>query len=174
MSPPRKAPGVDQPLPLESSPRPILGSRVGWVAGFEPGRGLLVDYEGNPSGLLIARSTVPMEPKALGHAMASRQQVVLLFEEGEPTRPLLVGFVQPVSDTPLLDALLDSQDSSQEKVATVDGRRVVIQGKDEIVLACGKASITLRRNGRVIIQGVQLESSATGNHRIRGGAVEIN
>ncbi|WP_208719574.1 DUF6484 domain-containing protein, partial [Corallococcus sicarius] len=146
----------------------------GWVVGFEPGRGVLVDYEGNPEGPLVARSTVPLESKALERAGATRQQAVLLFENGDPTRPLLMGLIHAMGDTPLLDALLDSSDSPRNRGATVDGRRVVIQGKDEIVLECGKASITLRRNGRVIIKGVQLESTATGNHRIRGGAVEIN
>jgi uncharacterized protein (DUF2345 family) len=62
----------------------------------------------------------------------------------------------------------------EEVEARVDGKRVVIEGKDEIVLSCGKASITLRRNGKVIIRGVQLESSAAGVNRIKGGSVQIN
>lgn len=58
--------------------------------------------------------------------------------------------------------------------ARVDGKRVVIEGQDEIVLKCGEASITLRRNGKVIVKGTNLESKATGTHRIKGGSVEIN
>jgi hypothetical protein len=157
-----------------SSQEPILGSRVGWVVGIEPGRGLLVDYEGNTAGPLPALSTVPLDAKSLEQAVASQQRAVLLFENGVPTRPLLVGLVQVVSGTPLLDELLEARVPSQDMEARVDGKRVVIEGQDEIVLSCGKASITLRRNGKVIIKGVQLESSAAGVNRIKGGSVQIN
>lgn len=161
-------------LPHETESTRLYGSRVGWVVGFEPTRGLLVDFEGNPHGPLPALSTVPLEAQAVRQAVASRQRAVLLFEEGDPRRPLLVGLVHPVSPTPLLDALLEPAAESTAHTATVDGQRVVIEGKDEVVLVCGEASITLRRNGRVLIKGVQLETSASGRNRIRGGSVEIN
>lgn len=153
---------------------PILGSRVGWVVGVDPGHGVLVDYEGNTAGPLPALSTVPLDAKSLEQAVASRQRAVLLFENGVPTRPLLVGLVQVTSSTPLIDELLEARVPREEVEARVDGKRVVIEGQDEIVLSCGKASITLRRNGKVIIKGVQLESSAAGVNRIKGGSVQIN
>ena len=164
--------------PLDANDRtahePILGSRVGWVVGVDPSRGVLVDYEGNTAGPLPALSTVPLDAKSLEQAVASRQRAVLLFESGIPTRPLLVGLVQAASTTPLIDELLEARVPRQEVEARVDGKRVVIEGQDEIVLSCGKASITLRRNGKVIIKGVQLESSAAGVNRIKGGSVQIN
>jgi len=58
--------------------------------------------------------------------------------------------------------------------AEVDGSRVVIEAADEIVLCCGDASITLRRNGRVVIRGTAVETRAKGVNRIRGGSVQIN
>lgn len=58
--------------------------------------------------------------------------------------------------------------------ALVDGRRIVFDAQDEIVLRCGKASITLRRNGRIIIRGTRVETAAEGVNRIKGGTVEIN
>jgi hypothetical protein len=135
---------------------------------------VLVDYEGNTAGPLPALSTVPLDARSLEQAAASRQRAVLLFENGNPTRPLLVGLVQTASSTPLLDELLEARVPRQEVEARVDGKRVVIEGQDEVVLSCGKASITLRRNGKVIIKGVQLESSAAGVNRIKGGSVQIN
>jgi hypothetical protein len=168
----KKAPlSTHDPVPQE----PIVGSRVGWVVGVDPSRGVLVDYEGNTAGPLPALSTVPLDAKSLEQAVASRQRAVLLFENGVPTRPLLVGLVQAAtSSTPLIDELLEASVPRQEVEARVDGKRVVIEGQDEIVLSCGKASITLRRNGKVIIKGVQLESSAAGVNRIKGGSVQIN
>jgi hypothetical protein len=58
--------------------------------------------------------------------------------------------------------------------AILDGRRVVIDAREEIVLRCGKASITLRRNGRVIIRGTYVETDSEGVNRIKGGTVRIN
>jgi len=64
---------------------------------------------------------------------------------------------------------------SEERVEVkVDGKRLQITAHDELVLQCGKASITLRRNGRLIIRGAYVESRSSGTHRIKGGAVLIN
>ena len=58
--------------------------------------------------------------------------------------------------------------------ADVDGRRVRVTALDEIVLQCGTASITLRRNGRVVIHGTYVETESEGTNRIKGGQVRIN
>jgi uncharacterized protein (DUF2345 family) len=58
--------------------------------------------------------------------------------------------------------------------ADVDGQRVRVQAQREVVIACGKASITLRANGRVIIKGTHVESDSEGTNRIKGGQVRIN
>lgn len=58
--------------------------------------------------------------------------------------------------------------------ASVDGRRVELTAQDEVVLKCGDASITLRRNGRIVIRGAYVESHAKGTNRIKGGSVLIN
>lgn len=56
----------------------------------------------------------------------------------------------------------------------VDGKQVLIEAADEIVLRCGEATITLRRNGRVIIRGAYVETRSRGVNRIKGGSVQIN
>jgi hypothetical protein len=58
--------------------------------------------------------------------------------------------------------------------ADVDGRRVRVVAQDEIVLQCGSASITLRRNGRIVIKGTYIETCSEGTNRIKGGQVRIN
>ena len=55
-----------------------------------------------------------------------------------------------------------------------DGKRVNVEAAEEIVLRCGKASITLRSNGRLVIRGTYVEMQASGTNRIKGGAVLIN
>jgi hypothetical protein len=58
--------------------------------------------------------------------------------------------------------------------AEVDGERLVFTAKKEIVLRCGKASITLTRSGKVLIRGAYLLSRSSGVNRIKGGSVQIN
>jgi Domain of unknown function (DUF6484) len=163
--------------------QPILAPRVGWVAGVGGDAGVLVDFPGNARGPLPARSTLVLDGKAVLEAVASRQGVVLLFENGDPSLPLLIGLVEPAGRTPLLDLILEepaAEGSSSPAgapapaEATVDGSRVVFEGKDEIVLRCGESSITLRRNGKIVIRGAYVETHAAGTNRIKGGSVRIN
>jgi hypothetical protein len=56
----------------------------------------------------------------------------------------------------------------------LDGERLLLEAEREIVLQCGKASITLTREGKVVIRGADLLEASTGRHRIKGGTVEIN
>jgi hypothetical protein len=187
---PSSSPGAASTQPQE----PIWGARVGWLVGAD-GAGLpLVDFEGNASGPLVARRTVPLPAELLQKAGVSRTSVVLMFENGEPRLPLIVGLEQSHSPTPMLDALLsepDAESAGQSEPAApepaeagqsepapleahVDGKRVTIEGADEVVLKCGQASITLRRNGKLIIKGTYVETHATGVNRIKGGSVQVN
>lgn len=143
---------------------PILGARVGWVVGHTTDGEPRVDYEGNSAGPLSARTIVEIPPVAPGET----RPALLIFEANDPRRPVVVGLLRGPA-TGRIETSLRGR-----SVAEVDGRRVLLEGTDEVVLRCGKASITLRRNGRVVIEGVQLESRASGPNKIRGGSVQIN
>ena len=56
----------------------------------------------------------------------------------------------------------------------VDGKRVVIEGQEEIVLSCGESSITLTKAGKILIRGKYLVSRSSGVNRILGGSVQVN
>jgi hypothetical protein len=49
-----------------------------------------------------------------------------------------------------------------------------LEAQEEIVLKCGEGSITLRKDGKIIIKGTHLLSRASGPNRIKGGSVQIN
>jgi len=42
------------------------------------------------------------------------------------------------------------------------------------VLRCGKASVVLRKDGRVTVKGTHIVSASTGPHKIKGASVELN
>jgi uncharacterized protein DUF6484 len=156
----------------EAAAGPRAGCRVGWIAGVD-GRGLLVDFDGNASGPLTAECAVHLERREIDEAIAARRRAVLLFDGDDASRPVLVGLVQPTAGAALLAEVL-SPPPARSREAVVDGRRVVIEGRDEVVLRCGEASITLQKDGKVVVRGLRITSTARGTHRIRGGSVQIN
>lgn len=142
------------------------GATLGWVVRADD-EGIWVDSEDNDAGPVLALSVVAIDRAELEAAIADRREAVLMAVAGS-TSPVLLGLRQP---SPVIEGNLDA---SEGATAFVDGKRVRLEGQDEIVLRCGKSSITMRRNGRVVIRGVQVESRATGRNRIKGGAVLIN
>jgi hypothetical protein len=142
--------------------RRVAGHRIG--SACREGDRLFVDYPENPHGRLRARTTLAAEALA-AMAAGEAREALLVFEQERSDRPIVIGLLAeaaaPVTAEP-------------ELVANVDGKRVVIEGHDEIVLRCGEASITLRRNGRVVVRGAYVETRARGVNRIKGGSVQIN
>ena len=152
--------------------------KVGWLApGSAPGA-VVIDFEGNTAGPLAARSLVALDEPTIRNALLSRQPVVLLFENGDARLPIIVGLVPLDPGAVLLGTLLNSPAAAPTPAkpteARVDGKRVVLEGEQEVVLRCGDASITLRRDGKLVLRGAYIETTATGLNRIRGGSVKIN
>jgi len=139
---------------------PFYGVVTGLLAGFDDAGEPMVDFHLNSSGnLLPARSTVPLSGSDLG------REAVLMFEGGEPTRRIIMGLVQHPSPVP---------PEARRVAVEADGERVLITAQKEIVLQCGKASITLTRAGKVLLRGAYLLSRSSGVNRIKGGSVQIN
>jgi len=51
---------------------------------------------------------------------------------------------------------------------------VVFDAKKEIVLRCGKASITLTKAGKVMIKGTYVVSRSSGANKIKGASIALN
>ena len=64
--------------------------------------------------------------------------------------------------------------SSPMSNVELNGEHLELTAKEEIVLRCGKSSITLTQAGKVIIRGEYLLSRSSGVNRIKGGSVQIN
>jgi hypothetical protein len=59
-------------------------------------------------------------------------------------------------------------------VAQAPPAKMVIEAREQLTLKCGEGSITLRGDGKVLIQGKDLVSRAQRTNRIKGGSVAIN
>jgi hypothetical protein len=157
-------------LPVELGP--ITSPRAGRLVGHNEQGRLLVEFPGNAFGPLRARTTVVLTPEELERAVEEQHAVLLLFEEGDPGRPIVVGLLrdQLPHEAPAAEPAVPAGPVEVE----ADGRRVEVEAADELVLRCGQASIVLRRNGRVIIRGTYVETRSKGVNRIKGGSVLIN
>lgn len=143
----------------------VIGTFIGLNDAGEP----LVDFPANTAGEhILARSAVTLSKGAIG------REVALLFEGGDPRRPIVMGFIQhPERISPTSPESIRSE-TPNLMGAEVDGERLVFTAKKEIVLRCGKASITLTRAGKVLIRGAYLLSRSSGVNRIKGGSIQLN
>lgn len=136
----------------------IVGELVGIT---DDGHTPLVIYPGQADTAAIpARSILDLHGAHVG------RQVVLAFDGADPARPIVLGVVER-QDARRIEA------PGQVEVER-DGTRLIVEAKDQLVLRCGKASITLTRTGKVLIQGAYVSNRSSGVLRLRGGSVNIN
>lgn len=108
-----------------------------------------------------ARCLVPLSATDIG------AQVALGFENGDPERPIVLGKI--ISDAmPMLR-------QTEPLMVEVDNQDPLeIAADRELILRCGKASITLTRAGKIILRGTYISSRSSGVNRVKGGSVQLN
>jgi Domain of unknown function (DUF6484) len=138
-------------------------ARVGvLVAIADQGRSPMVLFSGQcGKAAVLARSTVDLHSTHIG------QDVVLTFDAGDLTRPIVIG---------LLQSKRNGTDISRPPRVEVeaDGQRVLVTAEEQLVLRCGKASITLTKSGKVLIVGEYVSSRSSGVNRMKGGSIQLN
>ncbi|MDO9235239.1 MAG: DUF6484 domain-containing protein [Aquabacterium sp.] len=149
------------PVPLPQSP--VHGVVVGKLLALtDNGQTALVSFVGQPGhAALRARSVVDL------HAPHMGQDVVLMFDQGDVSRPIVMGVVRGQTGWPL-------QDQPATVEVDADGERMIVSAKEQLVLRCGKASLTLRSDGRIELKGDSVLTQAAGVNRVRGGSIQLN
>ena len=137
----------------------LIGQLIGMT---NENRTPLVLYPGQPgTAALFARTVVDLHGPHIG------RKVVLMFEAGDPAKPIVMGVLREGEGSPL-----DEKPNQVEVDA--DGERMIVTAREQVVLRCGKASITLTRAGKVLIQGSYVLSRSSGVNRIKGGSIQLN
>lgn len=148
----------------------IDGMKTGRIVEINGDGTVRVTWAGNRRGPLPARLSGALAERMGRGAVAENASVLLLFADGDPEQPVAVDTVETAVAPS--EAAVFSTDP--EETVTVDGHRIAFDAREEIVLRCGKSSITLTRAGKIIIRGAYLLNRSSGVNRIKGASVQIN
>jgi hypothetical protein len=138
----------------------LAGALVGEVTG--------VDDSGQP--FVRWNHTPPVSARAVWTPGAPHwrdcigAQVLVAFLNGDETQPIVMGLLDPPKTRP--------EEALQHKPKQPETLR--IEAGQELVIECGDAKISLRRDGRIEIRGTHLISRSSGPNKIKGGSVFIN
>jgi len=151
----------------------IHGVVIGWIQNVAEDGSLRVDYDGNPF-----RQPLQARLVAAANGLVSGQAVALMFEQGNPRKPLFIGPIHqpdPSTEQPTRELITEKPISPEQPLhIQTDSETIALTAKKELVLRCGKASITLTRAGKILIRGAYLLNRSSGVNRIKGGSVQIN
>jgi len=146
-----------------SAPDVIAGVIVGeLVAMTGNSRTPLVMFHGQIGSAAVAARSVPDL-----HGAHIGRHVVLMFERGDPASPIVLGVLREGVGWPLAEP-------PGEVAVDADGERLLVTAREQLVLRCGKASITLTKAGKVLIDGAYVSSRSSGVNRVKGGSIQLN
>jgi hypothetical protein len=114
-----------------------------------------------------ASTIVDIDPADIG------AEVLLALPAEDGSRPIILGVVRDRCSREAPTAEL-GLDRDRVDAYYLDRQKIEIAAEREIVLRCGESSVTLRKDGKIIIKGVHVISRAKGANKIRGAAVTIN
>jgi hypothetical protein len=130
---------------------------IGTIAGMDDHGAPMVDFVGNPYARPIrALATARYDQIAIGSCVA------LMFLEGDPARPLVIGLI--AQEGP----------GKAEPIADPAEERLILAAARELVIRCGRASIVLTSAGKVLVRGNYISSRSSGALRITGASVQLN
>jgi hypothetical protein len=167
-------------LRLREVDEAVAETRVGRLLAYLGDHRAVVDIrpEGGPS---IARCLATIDGNALAQGAAMGARVRLVFENGDASRPIVTEFLDQGTRPNASNAnACDPGSATGRRMAELhmrtDGepKRLRVEAGEELVLECGRASIALLRDGRIVIKGAYVETCASGTNRIKGAQVRIN
>lgn len=157
----------------------IIGQFIRLGSTGEP----VVDFVLNScSRSYSAISTISLTQRQIG------RKVALMFMEGDMSKPIIIGLIHSalqeiIENFELTNATVASSEANTEvgndikgaeTEMRLDGKRVILEAQEEVVLKCGDASITLNKSGKISIRGKYILNRSTGVNRILGGSVQVN
>jgi len=153
---------------IEQSGISISGVLIGRLISIDEDGQFLVDFQGNPNGPISARLTSSVWEKLRKGHLEGRE-VLLAFDDNNLSRPVIIDTMYNI-----IEEIVESSVTQTAMNQNIANKRVSIDAEEDIVLQCGKASITLTKAGKILIQGEYVLSSSKGANKIKGGSIHLN
>lgn len=118
---------------------------------------------------LEALNCVVLESAVLRAPLDVDDVVVVLRPGSGDEAGVVLGRVADSNTCKPIQQRPDTAEASQEKPAVLH-----LEATEELVLRVGDGSITIRKDGKILIKGKDLVSHAQRVNRIKGGSVSIN
>ncbi|MFT5717161.1 MAG: hypothetical protein ACI9T7_001347 [Oleiphilaceae bacterium] len=129
-----------------------------------------------------ALTTVPINEVSVG------KDVAISFAQNQGGVPIVMGVIRRILDDVISQqvhdfsssAAVQGEESNQLNAAVVkpeiivDGNKLELSAADEITLRCGKSSITLNKNGKILIKGEHMLNRTSGSYKIKSGSIQLN
>jgi Domain of unknown function (DUF6484) len=153
-------------IPLEvvtARPR-ITGNRIGKVTEINANGAPLVDFPGNPFEPRQARWTASLSTAVLERACREAQPVLLIFEDNDPVRPVIVDVVlsagtvvptKPVALTPEAHQSIDPATAGVFRAAFKLAHIIGIEDGFVIAEPVGTPGVTLRASATVPLRNLK-------------------
>lgn len=156
--------GRDQCEALAMHPFAIgAGMRIGELMALANEGTMAIIQDSSQLGYVMIRARTVVDL----HADHIGRQVLLAVVPGQPEQHVVLGVLRG-GDQPV------AVHASEQVSLEADGKRFVVHAKQQLVLRCGKASITLTKAGKVLIDGTYVLSRSTGANRVKGASVQLN
>ena len=160
---------VKRRLPVATPERQLIGSLVGIDDSKRP----LVDFPGNRGVNPVPALTLAVLP-AIAQAGVCFPVPVLLNLVGEEYQPVIVGLLHEQLFASPANTMQHKTMPANDVTQTLKADIVSIEGNEEIQFSCGKSSLSLKKNGQIVIKGENITNRARRANKIKGGSVQVN
>jgi hypothetical protein len=161
------------PNTLKKSENPeLLGNQLAHVVASEEPGTILVQW-GNcaptparyQDGLDIHKLTGPEN---------EGREVMITFLANDVTQPVITCILGNVVNDMVQRALTANMGNKAIEELFRNGETVITAAKKQLTLTCGKSTMILKADGKIILKGESFLSRSTAQSKIKGGSVDIN
>jgi hypothetical protein len=151
------------------APRETAGPTLitGHLAGIDDEGRVRFVPEGDADAFPVAIG-IEISDGALVRAARRKARAAVMRTADPAARWLLVGLVRDRVAAKARDAKMGRLE------VTVDGEKLTLEAEHDIELKCGRASITLRYDGRIELKGTHILSASRGPNRVKGATIALN
>ncbi len=144
---------------------------VGYITGSNKSMDILVRFDDTEPK--AAKLVANLDRNELVKPEYHGREALIVFENGDLEKPIILAIMEnPIEK--LISLELSEEETKEIKEATIDGERISFEAKNELILKCGKGSILIRKDGKIIVKGTNLLSRSSGSNKVKGASVGIN